>query len=49
MVREARQPGDVGIVNMTNANDPVWGVIIMIAIGLVGTCWVIYKILGDED
>jgi hypothetical protein len=34
---------------MTNVNDPVWGVIIMLAIGIAGTCWVIYAILGDED
>jgi len=34
---------------VTNVNDPVWGVIIMLCVGLVGVCWVIYKILGDED
>ena len=27
----------------------VWSVIIMIALGLVGVCWVIYYILGNED
>ena len=35
--------------NMTNPNDPVWGVIIMLVIGLIGTCWAIYAILGDEE
>ena len=35
--------------SMTNMNDPVWGVIIMIAIGLVGVCWTIYYIIGLED
>ena len=30
---------------MSNINDPVWSVIIMIAIGLAGTGYVIYYIL----
>jgi len=30
---------------MSDINDPVWSVIIMIAIGLVGTGYVIYYIL----
>jgi hypothetical protein len=29
--------------------DPVWSVNIMIAVGLVGTAWIIFKILNIAD
>jgi hypothetical protein len=29
--------------------DPVWSVNIMIAVGLAGTIWIIYKILNIAD
>ena len=34
---------------LANPNDPTWSVIILLGIGLVGVCWVIYAILGGEE
>jgi len=32
---------------MTDINDPVWGVIILLSIGLLGTAYIIYAILSE--
>jgi len=40
--------GNIGsLLAMANINNPVWGVIILLSIGLLGTAYIIYAILSE--
>jgi len=40
--------GNIGsLLVMANTTDPVWGVIILLSIGLLGTAYIIYAILSE--
>ena len=31
---------------MANTTDPVWGVIILLSVGLIGTAYIIYRVIA---